>query len=191
MDTAKPRATPRLVEVGPRDGLQNEKNTVPLDAKVAFIDALSEAGLKEIEVGSFGNPRSVTQLVGSEQVFARIKRKPGVIYSALALNANAVDLSATLKADKISVLAAASELFSQKTTRTSVSESIDRLRPIMNRARAARLPVRAFISTAFWCPFEGAVKPEKVVTVVKRMADLGVSQFSIGDTVGKASPQCH
>jgi hydroxymethylglutaryl-CoA lyase len=187
-DAAKPRPAPRLVEVGPRDGLQNEKNTVPLEAKVAFVDALSETGLKEIEAGAFVNPKAVPQLANSEQVFARIRRKPGVIYSALVNNVVGLELAAAVKADKITVLAAASELFSQKTAKLSIMGSIERLRPVVARARAARLPVRASVSTAFWCPFEGAVKPEKVVSVVRMLSGLGVSEFSIGDTIGKASP---
>ena len=188
-DPVKPRPTPRLVEVGPRDGLQNEKNTVPLDAKVAFIDALSETGLHEIEAGAFVNPKAVPQLANSEQVFARIKRNPGVAYSALVANMVGLELAVAVKADKISVLAAASEMFSQKTGKTSITGSIERLRPVVAGARAARLPVRACVSTAFWCPFEGAINPAKAVSVVKMLSGIGVSEFSIGDTTGKASPE--
>jgi len=190
MDAIKqaPRPTPRLVEVGPRDGLQSEKGVISLDAKVAFVDALSETGLKEIEAGAFVNPKSVPQMANSEQVFARIKRKPGVIYSALVPNETGLDLALACKADKISVFTAATESFNQKNIKASIKESIERFKPVVARSRAARLPVRGYISTAFWCPYEGLVKPEKVVEVVKMLSGIGVSEFSVGDTIGKASP---
>ncbi|MBI3288551.1 MAG: hydroxymethylglutaryl-CoA lyase [Elusimicrobia bacterium] len=187
MDAVK-RPKPRLVEVGPRDGLQNEKNLVPLEAKVAFIDALSETGLAEIEAGAFVNPKAVPQMADSQQVFARIKRKPGVLYSALVPNEKGLDLALAVKADKISVFTAASETFNQKNIRATIAESIERFRPVVARARAARLPVRGYISTAFWCPYEGKVAPEKTIEVVRRLTALGVDEYSIGDTIGKASP---
>lgn len=187
MDPVKPRPTPRLVEVGPRDGLQSEKTPVALEAKVAFIDALSETGLKEIEAGAFVNPKAVPQMADSERVFARIRRKPGVIYSALVPNEIGLDLALAVKADKISVFTAASETFNQKNIKASTKESIERLRPVVARSRAARLPVRGYVSTAFWCPYEGKVSPEAVVEMVKRLSGIGVGEFSIGDTIGKAS----
>lgn len=188
MDPVKPRPTPRLVEVGPRDGLQSEKKTLSLEARVAFIDALSETGLAEIESGSFFNPKFVPQMAGSEQVFARIKRKPGVLYSALVPSVIGLDLALAVKADKISVLTAATETSNQKICQAPIRDAIERLRPVVARARAARLPVRGYVSAAFWCPYEGQVKPEKAVEAVKRLSSLGVSEFSIGDTTGKASP---
>ena len=135
MDPAKPRPTPRLFEVGPRDGLQTEKDAVPLDAKVAYIDALSETGLKEIEAGAFVNPKAIPQLANSEQVFARIKRKPGVLYSALAANAAGLDLALAVKVDKISVLIAATESSNQKYARSGIRGSFELLRPVVARAR--------------------------------------------------------
>ncbi|MBI2788962.1 MAG: hydroxymethylglutaryl-CoA lyase [Elusimicrobia bacterium] len=153
MDPVKPpvRPTPRLVEVGPRDGLQNEKSPVSIEAKVAFVDALSETGLKEIEAGAFVNPKSVPQMADSEIVFARIKRKPGVVYSALVPNEKGLDLALACKVDKVSVFTAASETFNQKNIKASIAESID-------------------------------------VEVVKMLSGIGVQEFSIGDTIGKASP---
>jgi hydroxymethylglutaryl-CoA lyase len=183
-----PRPNPRLVEVGPRDGLQNEKKRIPLSAKVAFIDALSETGLKEIEAGAFVHPKAVPQMADSEQVFARIKRRPGVIYSALVPNETGLELALAVKADKISVFTAASETFNQRNIKASVKQSIERFRPVVARSRAARLPVRGYVSTAFWCPYEGKIAPEKTVEVVKMLSGLGVVEFSIGDTIGKASP---
>lgn len=190
MDPVKPpvRPTPRLVEVGPRDGLQNEKSPLSVEAKVAFVDALSETGLKEIEAGAFVNPKSVPQMADSEIVFARIKRKPGVVYSALVPNEKGLDLALACKVDKVSVFTAASEMFNQKNIKATISESIERFRPVVLRSRQAKLPVRGYVSTAFWCPFEGQVKPEKVVEVVKMLSGIGVQEFSIGDTIGKASP---
>ena len=188
MDPVKPRPAPRIVEVGPRDGLQNEKKTIAVDARVAFIDALSETGLKEIEAGSFFHPKTVPQMANSEQVFARIKRKPGVVYSALVPNMIGLDLALAVKAGKICVLTAASESSNRRDARTSIKDSIALLRPVVARARAARLPVRAYVSAAFQCPFEGPVPPERTVSVVKMLSGLGVSEFSLGDTVGKASP---
>ncbi|UPT75291.1 MAG: hydroxymethylglutaryl-CoA lyase [Elusimicrobiota bacterium] len=186
--TPKPRPAPRLVEVGPRDGLQSENKRIPLDVKVAFIDALSETGLKEIEAGAFVNPKAVPQMADSQQVFARIKRKPGVIYSALVPNETGLDLALACKADKISVFTAATESFNQANIKASIKDSIERFRPVVLRTRQAKLPTRGYVSTAFWCPYEGAVKPEKVVEVVKMLSGIGVTEFSIGDTIGKASP---
>lgn len=188
MESALPRPTPRLVEVGPRDGLQTEKKSVPLDAKVAFIEALSDAGLMEIEAGAFLNPKAAPQLANSEQVFARIKRRTGVLYSALVAGEPGLDLALAVKVDKLAVLVAASETSNQKYARGTLPETIARLKPLVARARASRLAVRAHVSAAFWCPFEGRVAPEKTVAAVKMLSGIGVSEFSLGDTVGKASP---
>ncbi len=188
MDPEKPRPMPRLVETGPCAGLRDEKKTVPLDAKVAFIDALSGAGLHEIEAGAFVNPKAFPQLADSERVFARIRRDPGTAYSALVANVVGLELALAVKADKISVLAAASESSSQKLAKSSIMGSIERLRPVVSLARAARLPVRASVSAAFWCPYEGKIDPAKAVSVVKMLSGIGVSEFSVGDTAGKASP---
>lgn len=175
----------RLVEVGPRDGLQNEKTVVPLTAKVAFIDALSACGLREIEAGAFVSPKAVPQMADSAQVFAAIRRAPGVTYSALVPNEKGLAAALAAKAGKISVFTAASETFNQKNINASIDESIERFRPVV--AGAGALPVRAYVSTAFWCPYEGKVAPAKVVEVVKALEGLGVHEHSIGDTIGKAT----
>lgn len=180
--------TPRLCEVAPRDGLQNEKATVPLDAKVSFINALAEAGLTDIEAGAFLNPKASPQLADSSQVFARITRKPGVSYSALVPSEAGLDLALAVKADKICVAVDASETHHQKIARSTIAETLARLKPVLARARAARVPARAVISYALWCPYEGLVAPAKVADLLRRLEDLGATEWSVGDTLGKASP---
>lgn len=178
----------RFVEVGPRDGLQNEHKTIPLNAKVAFINALSEAGLKEIEAGAFVSPQAVAQMADSEQVFKKIQRKRGVIYSALVPNEQGLERALAVKADKIAVFTAASETFNQRNIRASIAESLDRFAPVILKAKQAGLAVRAYVSAAFYCPFEGKIAPEKVIDVVEKLIDLGAEEFSIGDTIGRAAP---
>ncbi len=175
----------RLVEVGPRDGLQNEKTVVPLASKVAFINALSATGLREIEAGAFVSPKAVPQMADSAEVFAAIKRAPGVTYSALVPNEKGLAAALAAKAGKIAVFTAASETFNQKNINATIAESIERFRPVV--AGASGLPVRGYVSTAFWCPYEGKVAPAAVVEVVRRLEGLGVHEHSIGDTIGKAT----
>ncbi len=179
----------RLVEVGPRDGLQNEKASIPLDAKVALIDALSQTGVGEIEAGAFVSPKYVPQMADSEKVFERIKRKRNVIYSALVPNEEGLTRALRAKVDKISIFTAASETFNQKNINASIEASLERFRPVVAQTRAAKLPVRAYVSTAFHCPYEGPIKPRAVVAVVERLLELGVEELSIGDTIGRASPR--
>jgi hydroxymethylglutaryl-CoA lyase len=183
-----PGAKIRIVEVGPRDGLQNEKAALSIEAKVAFVDALSECGFYEIEAGAFVSPKAVPQMAGSEEVFRRIRRAPGVLYSALVPNERGLERALASKADKIAVFTAASETFNLKNINASIAESLERFRPVAEQARRAGLPLRAYISTAFWCPYEGKVAPAAAVDVTKRLLDLGVDEISIGDTIGKAVP---
>ncbi|MEK7382427.1 MAG: hydroxymethylglutaryl-CoA lyase [Elusimicrobiota bacterium] len=178
---------PRLVEVGPRDGLQNEAAVVPLAAKVAYIDALSATGLREIETGAFVSPMAVPQMADSDMVFRRIRRLPGVVYSALVPNEKGFERALAAGADKVSVFTAASESYNQKNINASIAESIERFKPVVFLAKKAKLPVRAYVSTAFFCPYEGAIQPEAVLDVVKRLQDLAVDEISVGDTIGKAS----
>lgn len=175
----------RIVEVGPRDGLQNEKKTIPTDVKVAYIDALSETGVDEIEASAFVSPKWVPQLADAADVFRRIQRKPGVVYSALVPNEQGLDRAIEARVDKIAVFTAASETFNRKNINASIEESIRRFEPVLKRAT---MPVRGYVSTAFWCPYEGKVAPKKTVEVVQRLIDLGVQDVSIGDTIGKAVP---
>ena len=175
----------RLVEVGPRDGLQSLSAVVPLSAKVAFIDALSASGLREIEAGAFVSPQAVPEMADSGEVFARIARRPGVLYSALVPNEKGLERAMAAKADKIAVFTAASETFNKKNINASIKESIERFKPVL---AAATVPTRAYVSTAFYCPFEGKIKPEAVVNVVERLEELHVGEHSIGDTIGRATP---
>lgn len=178
----------RIVEVGPRDGLQNEKEPIPTDAKVALVDALSEAGYEEIEVSAFVSPKWIPQLADASEVFARIRRRPGVAYSALVPNEQGLDRALEAGAGKIAVFTAASETFNRKNINATIEESIARFAPVVPRALEAGLRVRGYVSTAFHCPYEGRIDPAAVVRVSKRLLDLGVEELSIGDTIGKATP---
>ena len=178
----------RITEVGPRDGLQNEAKTIPTGVKVAFVDALSEAGYEEIEVSAFVSPERVPQLADAEEVFARIKRRESTLYSALVPNERGLERALRAKVGKVAVFTAASETFNRKNVNASIQESIERFTPVVAGARRDKIPVRGYVSTAFWCPYEGKIAPEAVVAVVKRLTGLGIDEISIGDTIGKAVP---
>lgn len=184
----RPRAV-RIVEVGPRDGLQNEPRPVSTDAKVAWVDALSLAGFAEIEVSSFVHPRLVPQLADAEDVLARITRRPGIVYSALVPNLQGLARAQEAHVDRISIFTAASETFNQRNINTSIDGSLERFRPVVDAARMAGLPVRAYVSTAFVCPFEGEITPAVVVDLTRRLLELGAEEVSIGDTIGAAVPR--
>lgn len=175
----------RIVEVGPRDGLQNIKSIIPTDAKVAFINALSETGLDEIEVSSFVSPKWVPQLADAEDVFNQIKRNPNVNYMALVPNEKGLERAQAVKADKVAVFTAASETFNQKNINATIAESIERFKPVV---AASTVPVRGYVSTAFYCPYEGKIAPDKVDEVIQMLLDIGCTEISIGDTIGKAHP---
>jgi hydroxymethylglutaryl-CoA lyase len=178
----------RIIEVGPRDGLQNEKALIPVETKIAFVDGLSEAGFDEIEAGAFVSPKSIPQLADSERVFKEIRRRPGVAYAALVPNEKGFERALASRADKIAVFTAASETFNQRNINASIEESIERFRPVVTAAKGAKLPVRGYVSTSFHCPFEGPIPPQKVIDVCRRLLSLGVDELSIGDTIGKAEP---
>jgi hydroxymethylglutaryl-CoA lyase len=178
----------RIVELGPRDGLQNEAIAIPATAKVAFVDALSRTGVPEIEVSAFVSRRRIPQLADAEEVFERIERAPGVIYSALVPNEFGLERALEARAGKIAVFTAASETFNRKNINAGIAESMDRFVPVIGQARRIGLPVRGYISTAFWCPYEGKIDPARVVTVAQQLLDLGVEELSIGDTIGRAAP---
>jgi len=179
----------KIVEVGPRDGLQNESATIPTGTKVAFVDALSGTGVGEIEVSAFVAPRKVPQLGDAGEVFRRIRRRAGVVYSALVPNEQGLDRALAAGVDKAAIFTAASETFNRKNINTSVEGSLQRFQPLMRRARSLGLPVRGYVSTAFWCAFEGRIAPQAVVDLTERLFDLGIDEVSISDTIGKAAPK--
>jgi hydroxymethylglutaryl-CoA lyase len=175
----------RLVEVGPRDGLQNEAAPIPTELKVAFVDALSRTGLADVEVSSFVSPKWVPQLTDAEEVFRRIARAPGVRYWALVPNLAGLDRAAAARVDGIAVFTAASETFSRRNTNASIAETLERFAPVVARAG---VPVRGYVSTAFHCPYEGRVDPAAVRHVTHALLDLGCAEISLGDTIGRARP---
>jgi isopropylmalate/homocitrate/citramalate synthase len=181
-----PRVT--IVEVGPRDGLQNEHGVVPTDRKVAFVDALSAAGHRAIEVSAFVSPKWVPQMADAGDVFARIRRVAGVRYSALVPNRAGFERAIAARADEMAVFAAASETFSRRNINQSIDESLQTYRDVCAEARRAGLPVRGYLSTCFGCPFEGPIAPARVAEVAARLDDLGVYQVAISDTIGIAHP---
>ena len=178
----------KLVDVGPRDGLQNEKETVPAAIKVALVHRLQEAGLKEIEVTSFVSPKWVPQMADNAEVMAGIERKKGVRYSVLTPNLKGFEAALASKPDEIVVFGAASELFSQRNINCSIDESIERFRPVVAAARAAGIYVRGAISCAMGCPYEGEVSPERVERVARGMKAIGVQHMGVADTIGVATP---
>ncbi len=179
----------KMVEVGPRDGLQNEPDTVSTAVKIELIDRLSGAGLQAIEAGSFVSPKRVPQMADTAEVLAGINRKPGVSYGVLTPNMQGFDRALEAKADEVAVFAAASETFSQKNINCSIDESIERFRPVTEAARAAGIPVRGYVSCVLGCPYEGEVAPDAVAGVTKRLAELGCYEISLGDTIGKGTPE--
>lgn len=178
-----------MVEVGPRDGLQNEPDRVSTAVKIELIDRLSGAGLRAIEAGSFVSPKWVPQMADTAEVLAGINRKPGVSYEVLTPNMEGFDRALEAKADEVAVFAAASETFSQKNVNCSIDESIERFRPVTEAAGAAGIPVRGYVSCVLGCPYEGEVAPGAVAGVTKRLAELGCYEISLGDTIGKGTPE--
>jgi hydroxymethylglutaryl-CoA lyase len=178
----------RIVEVGPRDGLQNEPDIIPTTEKVAFIDALSRTGLTEIEVGSFVSPKAVPQLADSDEVFRKIERRPGVTYSALVPNERGLERARAVAVEKIAVFTAASDTFNQRNIKSTVHESIERFTSVIAGAKREGMTVRGYISTATHCPFEGPIDPSRVVAVMRQLLHLGADEISLGDTIGRAAP---
>jgi hydroxymethylglutaryl-CoA lyase len=178
----------RLTEVGPRDGLQNESRNVATDDKVRFVDLLSACGFAEIEVSSFVSPSWVPQLGDAAEVFARVKRHSGVVYSALVPNEKGLDAALAAKVDKIAVFTAASETFSVRNTNTTIAQTLERFKPVIARARKSHLPVRAYVSCAIACPYEGPIDPRAVRGVAAQLLDLGADEIDLGDTIGVAVP---
>ena len=177
-----------IVEVGPRDGLQNEATSLTTNAKVQFIEALAQAGCKRIEVGSFVSPKWVPQMANSDEVLTQIHRKPGVTYSALTPNMNGVIQAIASGVDEVAIFGAASEAFTQKNINCSIAESINRFTPVIAYAQAHSIPVRGYVSTVMGCPYSGNVPLKDVVNIAAQLYQLGCYEISLGDTIGVGSP---
>jgi hydroxymethylglutaryl-CoA lyase len=178
-----------IVEVGPRDGLQNEARPVPVAERVALIEALAEAGLPVVEAGSFVSPKWVPQMAGSDEVLRTVRRRPGVRYPVLVPNRKGLEAALAAGADEISVFGAASESFSQKNINCSIAESLERFRPVVTEARSRGLRVRGYVSCAVGCPYEGEIAPAAVARVARELHAMGCFEVSLGDTVGVGTPR--
>jgi hydroxymethylglutaryl-CoA lyase len=178
-----------IVEVGPRDGLQNEPRPIPTAEKIALIDLLSGAGFRRIEAASFVSPKRVPQMADGAEVLAGIARRPGVRYAALAPNVRGLERAMAAKADEIAVFASASEGFSQANIGASVEESLGRFKEVAAAASARGLPVRGYISCVTDCPYDGPVAPERVAAVAAALDAMGCYEISLGDTIGSGTPQ--
>ena len=177
-----------LFEVGPRDGLQNEKREISVAEKVALVDCLSRAGFSRIEVASFVSPKWVPQMAGSTEVLQGITKASGVRYAALTPNMRGYEDALASRADEIAVFASASEGFSKANINASIAESIERFAPILEAARHIDLPVRGYVSCVTDCPYDGPTAPEMVAEVADRLFSMGCYEISLGDTIGKATP---
>ena len=178
----------RIVEVGPRDGLQNEKDWVPTEFKIKLIDQLSETGLEMIETTSFVSPKWIPQMKDAVEVLQGIHRHPGVVYPVLTPNLKGLERALESGATEVAVFGAASETFSQKNINCSIAESIERFRPVIREALAAKIAVRGYISCVLGCPYQGNVPTETVAELTETMAELGCREISLGDTIGAGTP---
>ena len=178
----------KVVEVGPRDGLQNEATFVPTEAKVALIEGLAEAGLPVVEATSFVSPKWVPQMADAAEVLARLHRKPGVSYPVLTPNLKGFEAALAAGATEVAIFGAASEAFSQRNINCSIAESLDRFQPVVDAARAAGIPVRGYVSCVLGCPYEGEVAPARVAEVAGRLFAMGCYEVSLGDTIGVGTP---
>ena len=178
----------QIVEVGPRDGLQNEKEWVPTETKISLIEKLADAGLTKIEATSFVSPKWVPQLKDAHEVFTGIKRISGVSYPVLTPNMKGFERALEADAKEIAVFSAASEAFTQKNTNCSIEESINRFRPVLDEAKKTNIPVRGYISCVLGCPYQGNVAVENVVNLAAKMTEMGCFQISLGDTIGAGTP---
>jgi hydroxymethylglutaryl-CoA lyase len=179
----------KIVEVGPRDGLQNEKETIPAEVKIELVDRLTDAGFVNIEAASFVSPKWVPQMATSAEVMDKIRRKPGVIYSALTPNMKGFEAALAAKADEVVIFGAASEAFSQRNINCSIAESIERFRDVAQAAKQHNIRLRGSISCAFGCPYQGEVPAESVADVVRRLRELGCDEIDIADTIGVGTPK--
>lgn len=178
----------RIFEVGPRDGLQNEKELISTQDKIALVDMLSSSGLSHIEVSSFVSPKWVPQMSDAAEVFAGIKRNPDITYAALTPNTQGYKRAIEAHADEVAIFGSASEGFSQKNINCSIEESIERFVPIIEAAKADNVKVRGYVSCVIECPYDGKTNPQNVADLAGRMIDLGCYEISLGDTIGKGTP---
>ncbi|OEY65527.1 hydroxymethylglutaryl-CoA lyase [Marinobacter sp. X15-166B] len=181
--------TVTLVEMGLRDGLQNETTPVPAEVRAQWFDALARTGLRRIEAGSFVSPKWVPQMASTDQVLAQIERHPGLWAEVLTPNLRGLEQALAADADVVAVFTAASESFTQKNINCSISESIERFRPVAEEARKAGKYLRAYVSCVVGCPYEGPIAPSRVADVVEQLLDLGADEISLGDTIGVARPR--
>jgi hydroxymethylglutaryl-CoA lyase len=177
-----------MVEVGPRDGLQNEAKTVPAAIKIELVDKLSDAGLKAVEAGAFVSPKWVPQMADSAEVLAGIVRRPGVSYPVLVPNLKGFEAAVAANVEEIAIFGAASETFSQKNINCSIAESLERFAPVAAAAREKRMRVRGYISCVLGCPYEGEIKAQAVADVAAKLLALGCYEISLGDTIGVGTP---
>ncbi|MBP6918994.1 MAG: hydroxymethylglutaryl-CoA lyase [Legionellaceae bacterium] len=178
-----------LLEVGPRDGLQNETNFVPTKHKIEFINLLSQTGLQHIEATSFVSPKAIPQLADSELVFRDIQKPPHIHFSALIPNESRMQQALQAGAKEIAIFTAASESFNQRNIQCSIQESIARFEPVMHLAKTHHIWVRAYISCALGCPYEGEISPKQVLAVAQQLLRLGVDEIDLGDTIGVGTPK--
>ncbi|SCB14170.1 hydroxymethylglutaryl-CoA lyase [Rhizobium hainanense] len=187
--TDQPSNHVTIVEMAPRDGLQNEKQPVDTARKIELVDLLSDCGFERIEVTSFVSPKWVPQLADAAAVMAGINRRPGVSYAALAPNMQGFEAALAADADEVAIFASASETFSMRNINCSIAESIERFRPVAAASRDRGVPLRGYVSCVVECPYEGAVPPQNVVSVAWQLRALGCYEISLGDTIGKGSPE--
>ncbi|SHJ65793.1 hydroxymethylglutaryl-CoA lyase [Shimia gijangensis] len=178
-----------IFEMGPRDGLQNEKRQIPTSDKIALVDCLSKAGFRRIEVASFVSPKWVPQMADSGEVLAGIHRKEGISYAALTPNLKGFERAVDAKADEIAIFGAASEGFSKANINATVAESLERLVPVAEAGKAAGIPVRGYVSCVTDCPYDGPTPPAQVARVVAMLRDAGCYEISLGDTIGQGTPE--
>ena len=178
-----------IFEVGPRDGLQNIKNEIPINKKIELINILSNTGIEKIECGSFVSSKWVPQMRGTNEIFEEIIRKDGVKYTALTPNLKGFENALHAKVDEVAVFAAASETFSQKNVNCSIDESLARFRDLFKKASEKKVPVRGYVSCIVECPYEGKISPESVLKVASQLLDMGCYEVSLGDTIGKGTPK--
>ena len=178
-----------VVEVGPRDGLQNEPAPVPVAAKVALVEALADAGLPVVEAGSFVSPKWVPQMAGSDEVLRTVRKRPGVRYPVLVPNLKGLEAALAAGAEEIAVFGAASETFSRKNINCSIAESLERFRPVVAAAREAGVRVRGYISCVVGCPYQGEIAPAPVARVARELHEMGCFEVSLGETIGVGTPR--